>query len=69
MSDESVTVIINPLVPLQENKKETSAFAYKFKRFRQDPPWGAIFCCSGCLAFGISLLVILIFNVKEFSME
>lgn len=66
MNEESVTIIVNPLAPLQESKAELS-FKTKLRRFRQDPPWPAIFCFSGCLAFSIALLVILILNVKEFS--
>ena len=69
MNEESITIVINPMIPLQEIKKEQMTWNYKLKRFKQDPPWPAIFCCGGCLAFGIGLLVILILNVKEFSMN
>ena len=67
MNEESIIIVSNPMIPLQELKKEKNTWAYKYKRFKQDPPWQAIFCCVGCLGFGIALLTILILNVKEFS--
>jgi hypothetical protein len=69
MNEESVQIVMNPLVPLQDYKKENLSWSYKFKRFRQDPPWGAILMCSACFAFGLTLLIMLILNVKEFSMN
>lgn len=60
-------VIVNPLLPLQENQEKT--WKYKLKRFRQEPPWGAICMCSGCLAMLLTLLIMLIYNVKQFSMN
>ncbi len=64
MDEQTVIIVANPLIPLQEK-----TWKYKLKRFRQEPPWGAIFMCSGCLAMLLTLLIMLIYNVKEFSMN
>lgn len=68
MNEESVKIVVNPLIPLKEELPLKQSYKYKFLAFRRDPPWGAIFLCSGCLALCLVVLILLIYNVKEFSM-